>query len=95
MHVVEMRMLRWMCGHTRLDKIRNEVIHSKVGVTSIVDKMREFRFRWFGHVQRRLPSAPVRRCEALALGDVRRDRGRPKKKLDRSYSSGCISLIPI
>ena len=32
MKVVEMRMIRWMCGHTRLDKIRNEVIRSKIGV---------------------------------------------------------------
>ncbi|XP_070042637.1 uncharacterized protein [Nicotiana tomentosiformis] len=32
MKVEEMRMLRWMCRHTRLDKIRNEDIWEKVGV---------------------------------------------------------------
>ena len=79
MQVAETRMLCWMCGHTRLDKIRNEVIRNKVGLTSIADKMRESRLRWFWHVQRRLSYAPVLRCEALALGDVRRGRGRPKK----------------
>ncbi|KAG5601412.1 hypothetical protein H5410_032782 [Solanum commersonii] len=52
MHVAEMRMLRWMCGHTRSDKIRNEVIREKVGVASMVDKLREARLRWFGHVKR-------------------------------------------
>ncbi|KAG5569286.1 hypothetical protein H5410_059052 [Solanum commersonii] len=40
MHVAEMRMLRWMCGHTRSDKIRNEVIREKVGVASVVDKLK-------------------------------------------------------
>ncbi|KAG5592657.1 hypothetical protein H5410_043171 [Solanum commersonii] len=41
MHVAEMRMLRWMCGHTRSDKIRNEVIQEKVGVASVVDKAKD------------------------------------------------------
>jgi len=41
MHVVEMMMLRWMCGHTRSDKIRNEDIRDKLGGASVMDKMRE------------------------------------------------------
>ena len=73
-------MLRWMCGHTRMDKIRNEEIRSKLGVASIGSKLREARLRWFGHVQRRSPDATFRRCERLDLGVFRRDRGRPKKR---------------
>ncbi|KAG5624798.1 hypothetical protein H5410_010016 [Solanum commersonii] len=47
MHVLEeMRMLRWMCGHTRGDKIRNEVIQEKVGVASVVDKGGEAEMVW-------------------------------------------------
>nr|XP_033510141.1 uncharacterized protein LOC117274918 [Nicotiana tomentosiformis] len=79
MKVAEMRMLRWMCGHTRMDKIRNEVIREKVSVAPMDDKMREVRLRWFGHVWRRSPDALVRRCESLALAGMRRGRGRPKK----------------
>ena len=43
----EMRMIRWICGHTRLDKNRNKVIRGKIGVASIEDKMREVRLRWW------------------------------------------------
>nr|XP_009802177.1 PREDICTED: uncharacterized protein LOC104247782 [Nicotiana sylvestris] len=53
MRVAEMRMLRWMCGHTKKDKIRNEIIRDKVGVASVEAKLRESRPRWFGHVRRR------------------------------------------
>jgi len=45
MSVVEMCMLRWMCGNTRRDKVRNEDIHTKIGVASIEEKMRENRLR--------------------------------------------------
>jgi len=40
-----MRMILWLCGHMRLDKIRNEVIRRKIGVASIEDKIREARLR--------------------------------------------------
>ena len=43
MKVAKMRMLRWICGQKRLDKIRNEVIRDKIGVTSIENKIREAR----------------------------------------------------
>jgi len=39
MSVAEMRMLRWMCGNTRRDKVRNEDIHTKIVVALIEEKM--------------------------------------------------------
>ena len=45
MSVAEMRMLKWMCGKTRQDKIRNECIQEWVGVAPIEDKLRENRLR--------------------------------------------------
>ena len=77
--VAEIRMLRWMCGFSRCDRIRNETIRNMVGVVAVEDKMREARLRWFGHVLRRGADAPVWRCERLALDGFRRGRGRPKK----------------
>lgn len=38
-----MRILRWMCGHTRRDRIKSRDIWDKVGVASVVDKMMEAR----------------------------------------------------
>ena len=57
--VAEMRMLRWMCGHTRKDRIRNDDIRDRVGVAPIEEKLVQHRLRWFGHIQRRPPEAPV------------------------------------
>lgn len=35
--------------------------------------------RWFGHVKRKCPDAPVRSCERSAIRGFRRDRDGPKK----------------
>ncbi|KAF3676507.1 putative pre-mRNA-processing factor 6-like [Capsicum annuum] len=77
--MVEMRMLCWMCGFTREDRVRNEFFREKVGVALVEAKMRKERLRWFGHMMRRSMDAPVHRCERLALDGFMRSRGRPKK----------------
>ena len=43
MEPINMRMLRWMCGNTKRDKVKNEDIRTKIGVASIEEKMRENR----------------------------------------------------
>ena len=40
-----MRMLCWMCGNKRRDKLRNEDMRTKIGVASIEEKMREDHLR--------------------------------------------------
>ena len=75
MSVAEMRMLRWMCGKTRQDRIRNECIREWVGVAPIEDKLRENRLRWFGHIQRRPTEAVVKRRDVVTVdGSVRGQR---------------------
>lgn len=51
MKVLEMRMGRWMCDVTQMDRIRNEYIKGSLGVTNIAKKMKQNSLRWFGHVK--------------------------------------------
>ena len=44
----------------------------------IEEKLIQHRLRWFGHVQRRPPEAPVRSGVLKRVDSVKRDRGRPK-----------------
>ncbi|KAL6515354.1 hypothetical protein OROHE_018986 [Orobanche hederae] len=79
MNVAEMRMLRWMCGHTKKDRLKNEVIREKVRVASIEDKMMENRLRWFGHVRRRPVDAPVSRLESWGTSNIVKVEADPRK----------------
>jgi len=60
-----MRMLCWMCGYTKLDRIRNVMIRSKVRVASIKDEIRDARLKWFDHIRQRNMDAPLRSCERI------------------------------
>ena len=51
--VAEMRMLRWMSGVTKLDRIRNEIIRVTTKVGEISKKVQESRLKWYVHVLRR------------------------------------------
>jgi hypothetical protein len=51
MSVAEIRMLRWICGHTRKDRIRNDDIRDKLGVAPIQENVVQHRLRWYGHIQ--------------------------------------------
>ena len=70
-----MRMLRWMCGNTRREKVRNKDICTKIGVVSIKKKMKENRLRWFDHMRRRPTDVPVRRVDRINLRQVKRAQG--------------------
>ena len=50
---IEMRMLRWMMGIKRIEKIRTEEIRARAGVAKISEKVREAIPRWLGHVERK------------------------------------------
>ena len=60
------------------------VIRDRVGVAQIEEKLTQHRLRWFGHVQRRPPEAPVRNGVLEWVDNVKRGRGRPKLTWDES-----------
>ena len=77
-------MLWWFCGHTKRDRVWNEVIRDRVGVAPIEEKLTQHRLRWFGHVQRRPPEAPVCSGALKRVDKVKSGRGRPKLTWDES-----------
>ncbi|VDO86743.1 unnamed protein product [Heligmosomoides polygyrus] len=72
--VMETKMLRWMAGVTRMDRIRNDVIRQKFDVAPIADKMREAR-----HVLRGEEDS-VRKIGLNFEVIGKRPRGRPKQR---------------
>ena len=74
-----MRMLRWILGVSLKERIRNEEIRKRCGVIDVVEKMREARLRWFGHIWRRDGSDAIKRVMELEV-EGQRPRGRPRRR---------------
>ena len=61
-----MRMLRRIKGVTLRARVKSVDIRKELCVSSIQDRVREIRLRWYGHMQRMEENNEVR-----AVGDMR------------------------
>nr|XP_043616061.1 uncharacterized protein LOC122587978 [Erigeron canadensis] len=91
MEVAEMRMLRWTCEKKLSNRIPTGVFRDELEVGSIINKLREERLRWFGHVRRRDQAAPPRRAESIHVDGVRR-RGRSKMRWEERLAKDLKEL---
>jgi hypothetical protein len=93
--VAEIRMLRWICGHTRRDRVRNDDIRERLGVTPVEQKLVQHRLRWFGHIQRRPAEASMRNGVIRRTDNEKRGRGRPnltwEESVKRDLKDWCIT----
>ena len=88
LEVNEMRMLRRMCGVTRMDNIRNEHTRGTTGVVQASKKITEKRLKWYGHVRRMKEEHIVIRMLDVEIPGERR-RGRPNLRWkERHDTSG-------
>jgi hypothetical protein len=88
-------VLRWICGHTRRDRVQNDDIRERLGVASVEEKLVQHRLRWFGHIQRRSVDAPIRNGGIRRTGKNKRGRGRPnltwEESVKRDLKDWCIT----
>ena len=76
-----MRMLRWMCGVTKKDKIRNKHVRGSVKVAPVTKNITEKRLKWYGHDKRREERHVLRRMlDAPVSGKKRRGRQKTRWK---------------
>jgi hypothetical protein len=93
--VAEMRMLRWICDHTRRDRVRNDDIRERLGVAPVEEKLVQHRLRWFGHMQWRPAEAPICNGVIRRNSNKKRGRGRPnltwEESMKRDLKDWCIT----
>jgi hypothetical protein len=58
---------------SRLDKIRNEIIRQRIGVTPVLDYIKKQQFKWFGHVSRSPPNSMNQKALTLKCRQIKAD----------------------
>ena len=56
-----------MCGKARRGKLKKENMRKMVGIVPIVNKLKENRLMWFGHLQRRPIDMVVKKREKIIV----------------------------
>ena len=67
MEVAELKMVRWVLGVTRKDKIRNEYVRGTVKIAKQGDKLWNARLCLYGHVKRRKEGYVGKRMMGMAM----------------------------
>ena len=78
MERAEMSMVRWMCGVSLKDRIRNEDLRDRLGIRGVGEMVEVGRLRWFGHLERKDMDDMVSACRRVEVEGKRRV-GRPLK----------------
>ena len=87
--VAEMNCLRSICGVTRRDRVRNEVVRQRVGVHEKLSKRIDRKvLKWFGHVERMGSERLTKRVYMSEVGG-RRGRGRPPTRWIDGVKKAC------
>jgi len=75
----EMKLLRPLAGYTLYDHKTNDYIRHELQITSILNKIDEYRQNWFQHLQR-MPQNRIPLKSYYFRPQGRRTIGRPKKR---------------
>ena len=65
--MMEMRMVRWMCGVSPKERQPSTELRRRLGVEATGDVMRRGRLRWHGHVERKHNADYVKTCTRLVV----------------------------
>jgi len=82
LEAAEMRFLRSVTGHTRLDKIRSQDIRQELEISRIQDVRLKYEQNWISYLER-MDNTRLPKYALTYKPRGRRDRGRPRKQWQR------------